>query len=145
MNELQKAVTAAFTATFVFYLKAHGFHWNVEGRDFQEYHDLFGSIYEEVYSSVDGFAERIRTIQAYAPGSLAQILADSRIQEEPNILTKDEMVTKLLADNEQLTGILKEAYNVCELNSEFGFSNFIAERIDAHRKHAWKLRASQKL
>ena len=146
MNELQQAVTAAFNATFVFYLKAQSFHWNVEGRDFQEYHDLFGDIYSEVYSSIDGFAERIRTTQAYAPYCLEDIAGNSRVLEESTLVTSNvEMLNKLLTDNEQLTSILREAYNVCELNSEFGFSNFLAERIDAHRKHAWKLRASQKL
>ena len=146
MNELQQAVTAAFNATFVFYFKAHSFHWNVEGRDFQEYHDLFGDIYEEVYEAVDSFAERIRTTQAYAPYCLEDLVGGSRVLEETALLTTNvDMVNKLLADNEQLITILREAYNVCDLAGEFGFSNFLAERIDAHRKHGWKLRASQKL
>jgi starvation-inducible DNA-binding protein len=27
--------------TFKFYLRAHGYHWNVEGPDFLQYHELF--------------------------------------------------------------------------------------------------------
>lgn len=145
MNELQKSVMAAFASTFVFYLKAQGFHWNVESRDFQEYHDLFGDIYSEVYGSIDGFAERIRTTGAYAPVSLAEILSYSKLTEEAVTASKDDMVRKLDADNDQMNTILREAYNICDMNSEFGFSNFLAERMDAHRKHGWKLKASQKM
>ena len=48
MNELLKALKIAFASEFAFYLKAHYFHWNVEGPLFSQLHDLFGNIYEEV-------------------------------------------------------------------------------------------------
>jgi DNA-binding ferritin-like protein len=47
MEELHNAAKIAFATSFSFYLKAHNFHWNVEGEDFLEYHDLFGKIYED--------------------------------------------------------------------------------------------------
>ena len=37
MDELIKAMKIAFATEFSFYLKAHFYHWNVEGPDFQEY------------------------------------------------------------------------------------------------------------
>jgi DNA-binding ferritin-like protein len=46
MDDLYNATKIAFASTFSFYLKAQNFHWNVEGSDFLEYHDLFGKIYE---------------------------------------------------------------------------------------------------
>ncbi len=69
MDELIKAMKIAFSTEFSFYLKAHYFHWNVEGPDFQEYHKLFETIYEEVYESIDPFAENIRKLGSYTPGS----------------------------------------------------------------------------
>ena len=45
MEELQKASKVAFASTFSFYLKAQNFHWNVEGINFKQFHDLFGTIY----------------------------------------------------------------------------------------------------
>jgi len=44
MDELQKAAKIAFASEFSFYLKAHYFHWNVEGINFQELHSLFETI-----------------------------------------------------------------------------------------------------
>ena len=49
-----------------------------------------------------------------------------------------------MADNEKLIQILKMVYDRAEAAGEHGFSNYLAERMDAHRKHSWMLRASSK-
>jgi starvation-inducible DNA-binding protein len=144
MEELKKAMQVAFASTFSFYLKAHSFHWNVEGQDFQEYHDLFGSIYEEVYSSVDDFAEKIRAIDGYMPASYTTLSALSSIADETTVPSKDGMLRELLVDNEAMRTILTYAYTKSEEAKEYGVSNFLAERLDRHRKHGWKLKASAK-
>ena len=144
MSELSKAAKVAFASSFSFYLKAHNFHWNVEGPDFAQYHDLFGKIYEEVYGSIDTFAEQIRGMNSYMPGSYTRFSMLSLIDDETEILSKDEMVAELLADNEKMVKILQMVFETSEAAREFGFSDFIAGRIDAHRKHGWMLRASLK-
>lgn len=144
MEELQKASKVAFASTFSFYLKAHNFHWNVEGSDFKQYHDLFGGIYEEVYASIDVFAEQIRSMGTYVPASFQRFSMLTQIDDETNILPKDQMILELLEDNEKIIKILKLVFQESEKNSEYGFSDFIAGRIDAHRKHGWMLRASSK-
>ncbi len=144
MEDLQKAAKVGFASTFSFYLKAHNFHWNVEGSDFKQYHDLFGGIYEEVYGSIDDFAEKIRALGTYVPGSFTRFNMLSQIDDETQILSKEEMVTGLLSDNEKLINILKLIFEISEKYKEVGFSDFIAGRIDAHRKHGWMLTASSK-
>lgn len=142
MDELNKAVLKALATEFVFYMKAHGFHWNLKDKNFPEFHEFFGDIYSEVYGSIDGFAERCRTLQIAVPGSLAGMLAIAGISEQAGVPSKDAMVSELLADNEVIINILKEAYNLCDIYGKFGFENFLAERIDAHEKHGWMLRSS---
>jgi len=144
MEKLQQASKVAFASTYSFYLKAHNFHWNVEGSDFYEYHELFGKIYQEVYNSIDEFAEKIRALQTYVPASLSRFNMLSKIQDETDILAKDQMLAELLKDNEKLIAIIKYTYDAAEAVGEHGFSNFLAERMDAHRKHSWMLRASLK-
>lgn len=144
MSELSKAAKVAFASSFSFYLKAHNFHWNVEGPDFAQYHELFGKIYEEVYGSVDTFAEHIRAMNSYMPGSYTRFSMLTLIDDETEILSKEEMVATLLSDNEKILKILQMVYETSEAAREFGFSNFIAERIEAHGKHGWMLRASLK-
>ena len=141
MDELNKAVLKAFATTFVYYYKAHSFHWNLKDKDFPQYHSFFGDIYDEVYGSVDAFAEKIRTLQIDVPSKLTELVALSAIAE-PSAISKDAMVTELYDDGEVLLTTLKEAYNLCDIYSKFGFENFMAERIDAHEKHCWMLRSS---
>jgi starvation-inducible DNA-binding protein len=142
MEELNKAVLKAFASTVLYYYKTHGFHWNVKDKDFQEYHKLFEAIYEEVYDSIDNFAEKIRTLQIDVPNSLAELIAIAAIQEQPQAPVKDSMVHELYANGETLIVTLKEAYNLCDIYGKYGFENFFAERIDAHEKHNWMLRSS---
>ena len=144
MEQLHRAAKVAFASTFSFYLKAHNFHWNIEGSDFLEYHDLFGKIYEEVYSSIDDFAEKIRAMGTYVPASLSRFNMLTNIEDETDILPKDAMVAMLFNDNEKIIKLLKLVFQESEAVQEYGFSDFIAGRIDAHSKHRWMLRASLK-
>jgi starvation-inducible DNA-binding protein len=144
MEELQKAAKIAFASEFTFYLKAHFFHWNVEGINFRELHDLFGTIYEEVYGSIDDFAEKIRSLGAYAPGSNSRFNVLSQIDDETSVVPPEQMVAELLQDSDNMVRVLKRVYDMAESAGEHGFSNFLAERMDAHRKHSWQLRATAK-
>ena len=144
MDNLQKAAKVAFASEFTFYLKAHFFHWNVEGSNFTQLHDLFGKIYEEVYGSIDDFAEKLRSLGAYAPGSNSRFNVLSYINDEEQVLPAEAMIAELLEDSDNMVQVLKRVYDVAEANGEHGFSNFLAERMDAHRKHSWMLRATAK-
>jgi len=144
MEKLVQLTRIAFSSTFSFYVKAHSFHWNVEGRDFYEYHKLFEEIYEEVYGSIDAFAENIRKLDAYMPTSYHTLSMLTRIEDEDRVPNKDQMVQELLMDSEKILIILKKNYDAAEAAGEHGLSNFLAERMDAHKKHAWFLRASIK-
>ena len=141
MSELSKAAKIAFATTFSFYLKAHNFHWNIEGVNFKQFHDLFGGIYEEVFESVDPFAEQIRALGSYMPGSYTRFSMLSQIEDENNILDDRSMVAELLEDNEKLKKLLKMVFDLSEQAGEHGFSDFIAGRMDAHSKHGWMLRS----
>ena len=144
MDELVQAMKKSLADTFAFYLKAQGFHWNVEGPNFPQYHALFDTIYNEVYGSIDQFAEEIRALDAYAPASFARFSELTSLQDEIQILNAQGMLAKLLADNDVVLASLEQAYELAEVAHNHGLSNFLAERQDAHKKHAWQLKATLK-
>lgn len=144
MDELINLMRKALADSFAFYLKAQNFHWNVEGSDFKMYHDLFGGLYEEVYGSVDSLAEHIRALNAYAPGSLSKFSELTTIAEHNLVPTASVMVKELLEDNQKVINSLTDAYRMAERFSEIGLSNFLQDRVDAHKKHGWMLRATTK-
>jgi len=145
MNEqLLKAAKIGFASQYTFYLKAAFFHWNVEGINFQELHALFDTINSEVYGAIDPFAEKIRSLGAYAPGSNSRFSVLSQLDDETSIMPADQMVAELLQDSDNMVRVLKRVYDMAEAAGEHGFSNFLADRMDAHRKHSWQLRATSK-
>jgi starvation-inducible DNA-binding protein len=141
-EELIKAMKIAFATEYSFYLKAHFYHWNVEGADFAQYHTLFGNIYEEVYGSIDPFAENIRKLGSYTPGSYTRFSMLSQIDDELTVQPAMDMIRELLDDGEKILKVLDMVYDLSEGARQFGISNFLAERIDAHQKHNWMLRAT---
>lgn len=143
-EELVKAMKIAFSSEFSYYLKSHFYHWNVEGSDFSEYHDLFGKIYEEVYGSIDDFAENIRKLGAYTPGSFTRFSILSQIEDEIQVPSKDQMLVELLKDGELMVDMLRKVFRIAESSGEHGISDFLAGRMDAHQKHNWMLRSSLK-
>lgn len=130
--------------TFAFYLKTQFYHWNVEGNDFYQYHELFGDIYEEVQGSVDMLAEQIRTLDEYAPGSLSRFKELTSITEDTIIPDSTTMAKNLLVENSKVIISLTAAYKQAEQDGKLGVSNFLQDRLTAHRKHEWFLRASTK-
>ena len=144
MDELSQALKIVLANHYAFSLKAQNFHWNVEGTDFSQYHALFGSIYEEVYGSVDIIAERVRTIGYYTPGSFRRYLELSQVEDQVEIPNARSMIEKLLADISPVQTSIKVCYDLSEQNSNHGLSNLMAERQDAFAKHAWMLTATLK-
>ena len=126
------------------YFSAHGYHWNVEGQDFFQYHNLFGEITEDVYSSIDPIAENIRKLGEYAPFDL-QFFIDKRTIKFP--VTKKEpqsLARALLRMNEGVLETLDTAFTSATGENQQGLANFLTERMDAHKKWAWYLTASTK-
>ncbi len=144
MDELKKAMKIAFASEYSFAIKAQNFHWNVEGPLFPQLHDLFGKIYEEVYASIDDFAENIRKLGSYSPASFQRFSMLTQIEDELNMLEDRAMLAELLNDSDKMVKLLKMVFDLSEQAGEHGLSDFIAARMDAHRKHSWMLRATLK-
>jgi starvation-inducible DNA-binding protein len=144
MNELTKSLKVLISDVVTFYFLAHGYHWNVEGSDFSQYHGLFGEIYEDAYGSIDPIAENIRKLDDYAPFSLQKFL-DLRTVEFKDVQPNPKAMAKsLLTANEAVIKTLNDAFKKASKADEQGIADFIAGRIDMHQKWAWQLRASTK-
>ncbi len=141
MEKLVDNMKIVLADTFAFYLKAHNFHWNVEGSNFPQYHEFLGNLYQELHGAVDPIAEHIRALNAYAPGSLTRFRELSSISDSMTPPTVSVMFDQLRNDNEIVLLSLKRAYSSAEEMMEIGLSNFIQDRYDIHKKHAWMLKS----
>ena len=145
MDKFVNQLKIAFASQYAFAIKAQNYHWNVEGSDFYQLHQLFETIYNEVYGAVDAFAENIRKIKAYTPASLERFSALTAISDEVEVLEPSAMIAELLRDAEKMQEIMKVLFTEAEARGENGLSNFLADRQDAFAKHAWFLRATAKV
>jgi starvation-inducible DNA-binding protein len=141
MEKLIAQMKVVQASVFALYLKAHNFHWNVEGPSFGQYHSFLDGLYNELWSSVDSIAEEIRTTRSYVPGSLSRFKELSVVEDEVNIPTALSMLAKLRDDNEKVIAELVKVRELADDAKAYGLVNFFEDRIDAHYKHDWMLRA----
>jgi len=141
MEQLVAQLKVVQASVFALYLKAHNFHWNVEGPDFAQYHSFLENLYNELWLSVDAIAEHIRTTKSYAPGSFSRFKDLSVIDDELNIPSAQSMLSKLRDDNVKVIEELVKARAGAESAMAFGIVNFLEDRIDIHYKHDWMLRS----
>lgn len=141
MDELVEKLKVVLASVFSLYLKAHYFHWNVEGKDFYSNHKFLQELYEEVYDSIDAIAEEIRTTGNYAPGSLKRFMDLTKVEDEPNIPDPMRMMKILYLDNQIVIVLLKEAQQMAGDQNAVGLQNFLQDRVDRHYKHDWMLKS----
>lgn len=144
MDQLIEQLKVLLASTFSYYLKAHNFHWNVEGANFPQYHSLFEKVYTDAFEAVDTIAEEIRALDSYAPGSFSRYSQLSIIDDQINIPNAKSMINELIANNTSLIRELVKAYKLAESQEKLGLSNFLQDRINIHEKFGWMLRATNK-
>ena len=136
---LADSLKTLLATNFAYYLKAQGFHWNVEGPDFSELHGFFQEIYEDAYSAIDPTAEYIRYLGEYSPASFERFSELTEISGQTKIPRARLMLEELKANNDQMLDLLNRCFAEANGVNEQGIANFIAERLSAHGKYRWQL------
>jgi len=127
------------------YAQSHGYHWNVEGRMFSQDHKFFLKIYEDLFDSIDTYAENIRKLNAKAPFGLAQLQANSDLKINDSLeLSATQMYLELITTNNHIIEKLKNACDVADASREQSILNFFADRLAQHEFWNWQLTASIK-
>lgn len=126
----------------VFAATAHGFHWNVEGPLFTEFHELFGEIYEDVDGTIDTIAEWIRVFDVQAPYKLTDFITNQNFMDMDIASNSPITFTKaLLMMNDKMIVDIKNMFDMATQNREQGLANFLADRQTAHQKWGWFLKS----
>lgn len=137
---IEKMKTVLGTA-FSLYLKAHNYHWNVTGPNFGEYHNFFSDYYTAVHASVDVYAEHIRILDSFVPGSLKRFSELTNISDEIAVPSPKFMFVRLAADNLLFTSLLKEAHSIADTMNERGLVATLETQIQYHEKMQWMLKS----
>lgn len=135
------ALTTLLANTYILYVKTQNFHWNVTGYHFYSYHKMFEEQYLQLSAAIDEIAERIRSLQAVAPASLAEFLKLASLKEANGVLEANEMIKELLSDHELMSKHILNLFEIIkECNDEVTF-DLLIERKSEHDKISWMLRS----
>lgn len=142
MSKLGDSLKKLYADNFAFYLKAHGFHVNVESTKFHMYHAQFGDIYGYYEDQIDVVAELIRQAYEVTPASLARISKLTSVKDEQVVPEAKDMIDILYKDLEIVKQSAINAYNECQKEGEFGIQNAIAAYLEQTGKFCWQLRVT---
>lgn len=144
MNQkLIDALNTSLANSFEFYARAHGMHWNVEGMFFPVYHSFFGDIYTEVYGAIDTFAEEIRAAGGYVKYGTKSFNDENVLPQSDQLVGSKvkEMLNELDLANEIVIKSINTCFELAEKEGNQGLMDFLASRLDAHKKHSWMIKS----
>ena len=137
-----EALSKLLADSYAVYLKTHGYHWNVRGANFQALHSLFMAQYTEMWTAIDEVAERIRALGELAPQGYGAFGNLSAIKDGDPSLAANAMLTDLIASHETLIATAYGALGAAQAAGDEVSAGLLTDRLTAHEKHAWMLRAS---
>lgn len=140
-TQIAAGLSRLLADSYTLYLQTHNFHWNVTGPMFQTLHVMFEQHYTELAMAVDVIAERIRALGMHAPGTYAEFVRLSSIQEVPGVPKAAEMIRLLVMGHEAVVRTGRSIFSVVEKASDEASADLLTQRIQLHEKTAWMLRS----
>jgi starvation-inducible DNA-binding protein len=142
MEQLIQQLKVILGTNFALYLKAHNFHWNIEGTNFPQYHSFLDGFYNDVWNQTDGIAEHIRMLDSYTPGSMQRFLELADIEEAVDTIPSAlAMIAQIKSDNDRFIVHLRAGIAAADQAGEPAVSNYLQDLLGAHQKKAWMLRS----
>lgn len=139
---IAEGLSKVLADSYTLYLKTHNFHWNVTGPGFPQLHQLFEDQYTGLAAAVDEIAERIRILGFPAPGSYKEFAKLASIEEAEGVPQAKQMVEQLAADNEAVARTARSVFPAAESAHDEATVDLLTQRMAAHEKAAWMLRAT---
>jgi len=127
--------------TYSLYLKTHYFHWNVTGPMFNTLHLMFETQYNELALAVDLVAERIRSLDIYAPGTYSQFAKLTSINESKGVPKANDIIAELVAGHEAVCRTARSVFPAVEKAADEATADLLTQRLQIHEKTAWMLRS----
>jgi starvation-inducible DNA-binding protein len=127
---------------FALFIKTKNFHWHVRGPRFHDLHLLFDTQALEVRDQIDIIAERVRKLDADTLTSVGSVGKATQIKDQDStMLSAEDMVAELLADNETLIKRLKGMKDLAEEAGDNATDGLLDDWTDMAEQRAWFLRS----
>jgi starvation-inducible DNA-binding protein len=137
---ISSALTVILADMFALYIKTKNFHWHVSGPHFRDYHLLLDEQSEQIFSTTDAIAERVRKIGGTTLHSIGHIARLQRVGDnDKEYVAAEDMLAELLEDNRQLAASLRGAHTICDGYGDAASASLIENWIDEAEHRIWFL------
>lgn len=137
--DIGKGLADLLSDTFFLYQNTLLAHWNVMGSGFPQIHKLFKGQYEELADASDAIAEQMRALQFLVSADFSKGDGSKANKATSNA---EELMRTLLKGHEACIECATDLADVAKAENDEGTLTLAADRLNAHRKHAWMLRAT---
>jgi starvation-inducible DNA-binding protein len=143
---LSSVLTNVLADLLALYVKTKNFHWHVSGPHFRDYHLLLDEQGDQIITTTDDVAERVRKIGGVTLHSIGQIARLQRVADnEEEYVPAQDMLIELCEDNAQLAARLRSAHAVCDEYSDVASASLIENWIDEAERRVWFLYEATRL
>ena len=140
VREISAALTALLADMFALYVKTKNFHWHITGPHFRDYHQLLDEQAEQIFSTTDLIAERVRKLGGTTLRSIGHIVRLQRVLDnDAEYVTQGDMLAELREDNSQLATRLREAHGLCDEHGDIATVGLIERWVEEAEGRAWFL------
>src|SRR5215831_8418969 len=140
VRDLAGALNMLLADMFALYLKTKNFHWHVSGPHFRDYHLMLDEHGEQIFSTTDDIAERVRKIGGTTLRSIGHIGRLQRVADnDADFVTPKDMLAELRDDNKQLAARMRETHDLCDEHGDVATASLIEVWIDEAERRTWFL------
>jgi starvation-inducible DNA-binding protein len=137
---LSSVLTQLLADLLALYVKTKNFHWHVSGPHFRDYHLLMDEQADQIITTTDDIAERVRKIGGVTLHSIGQIARLQQVADnEEDFVPAEDMLAELCRDNAQLAVRLRSAHAVCDEYGDVASASLIENWIDEAERRVWFL------
>jgi starvation-inducible DNA-binding protein len=125
---------------FMLYANYKRYHWQAFGPHFRSLHELFDEFANDVLSTIDPLAERIRMIGPNPPAHPLEWTEIASVSSDTSLTTMPQMIEE--ADRNALLVIaeMREAAAIADEHNDPGTVDLFSRFVQIHEKHEWWLR-----
>ena len=135
-------LTQVFNDNFVAYFRSHSAHLNIVGRNFRSDHKLLQGVYERRQAQIDILGELLRTLGEFMPRSLAEVVADSHIDDATVEGDADDLLLTVCDNLEHLKGCYEELMVIADEEGHKEIANYAQDQILDLAKSIWMLNST---
>ena len=109
-SETANKLRALLASWAIFRQKTHSYHWNVAGKNFLEYHKLFGDLYDCAVDHMDTIAERLKQLKEPTVNTLAEMIQLSQVSDSVILSSDSEMLKDIMVALNQISVLQSEIW-----------------------------------